>query len=380
MPIEGPVRELAPSDLLQLLYLSRRTGRLYARDEAAGRDVSLEIENGALVGATGSNIETRLGRLLVGSGRATDGQIERALAAQRASPERRIGEILVEDRAVRAAEVERHLRLQVEEAVFDLMRWQDGSLRFEESPGRERRNIEVRLPTDAVLMDAARRLDEWTVVTATASDPDPLPRLAATGGPPRGPLTLRPGEWEVLAKVDGSTTLRVIALGLGRSELEVARAIYSLVSAGVVEVGARGSTLPVASDSGEEIEEDVRAVEAALLAGDFGEAERRVNVLLLSRSESPGLHVLRGRVLASKLEWKGALRAFEKAVELDPLFPAGYFHIARAAVRLGDFRYAGSALTTYRRLPDGSASRRRAADKLSSGLVQLVGGLEEVDE
>jgi hypothetical protein len=378
MPIEGPVRELAPSDLLQLLYLSRRTGCLYARDESSGRDVVLELDNGSLVSATGSNLETRLGRLLVGSGRATDGQIERALSEQRSAPERRIGEILVDSRAVRAAEIERHLRLQVEEAVFDLMRWEDGLLRFEERPGRERRSIEVRLPTDAVLMDAARRLDEWTAVTATAPDPDPLPRLSAPGGAGGPPLTLRSQEWEVLAKVDGTTSLRKIALGLGRSELEVARAIYTLVSAGVVEVGARSAA--AVAERPEGVEEAARAVEAALLAGDPVEAERRVNALLLTRGDAPGIHVLRGRVHASKGNWEGAIRSYEQAIELDPLLPTAYFHLARAAVHIGDLRSASTALTTYRRLPDASAARRKAAERMNSGLLQLVGGLEEAKE
>jgi hypothetical protein len=378
MPIEGPVRELAVSDLLQLVFLSRRTGRLFVKDEGTGRGVVLELENGALAGATGTGPEARLGRLLVGSGRATDAQIARALDDQRNNPDRRIGEILVANGAVRAAEVERHLRFQVEEAVFDLMRWQDGFLRFEEMPVSTGRSIEIRLPTDGVLMDAVRRLDEWAEVTATAPDPDPLPRLAAGGSGPGHPLTLAPPEWEVLAKVDGQTSLRKIALGLGRSELEVARAIFSLATAGVVEVTSR----PAYGRGPESTEMDAEAgaIETDLAAGHLDEAERRVRQLLATRPGAAALHVLNGRVMAGRSDWPAAIGAFQRAIEIDPLLPTAYFHLARASVRNGDLSGAGRALGTYRRLPDGSLKRRGVAERMAAGLAQLVGGLEEAAE
>src|SRR5690554_5255585 len=125
MAIEGPVRELALSDLLQLLFLSRRTGSLVVRDESGDRAVVLELNTGALTGASTTSPETKLGQLLVGSGRATAGQIEAALGEQRQSPGTRLGEILVRTGAVREAVIRRHLQLQVEEAVFDLLRWKD---------------------------------------------------------------------------------------------------------------------------------------------------------------------------------------------------------------------------------------------------------------
>jgi hypothetical protein len=379
MAIEGPVRELALSDLLQLLFLSRRTGDLIVTDEGTGQMVVLELEGGALAGATSTSPETRLGRLLVGSGRATDVQIDAALNRQRANPGGpRLGEILVETGSVRAAEVRRHIRLQVEEAVFDLMRWETGHLRFEERPSRAPGPIEIRLPTDIVLMDTARRLDEWAEVTATAPEPDPLPRLVASGRASGSPLSLQALEWEVLAKVDGENTLRRIARGLGRPELDVARAIYSLASAGVIEVASRPQAAP--GTRHDHFEGDVHAVEEALGSGRLAEAERRLHTLLIGKPASAHLHVLRGRVLAARQDWAGAARTLERAIELDPLLPAAYFHLAGAAVRAGNFDRAESALAIYQRLPDSSELRRGTAARMAQGLDQLLTALAEATE
>jgi hypothetical protein len=382
MAIEGPVRELALSDLLQLLFLSRRTGRLIVSDDSAGNSTVLEIESGVLVGATTSSPETRLGQLLIGSGRATEDQVSAALAAQRLTPDLRLGEILVEQGAVRDVEIRRQLRLQVEEAVFDLLRWQDGHLRFEEGGDWPTRSIEVRLATDGVLMEATRRLDEWAEVTASAPDPDPLPQLASANGGSGTPLTLEPLEWEVLAKVDGEQTLRRIARSLGRAELDVARAIYSLALLGVVEIGARAQAARNGGHvaGGDTLESEIRIVEGALRAGSTGEADRRLSALLDRWPGSAALHLLRGRVLAERGDLDAAAVVLDHAVGLDPLLAPAYYHLAHIAIRRADFERGRTALSTYERLSDTSYARRTTAARMSAALEQLLAALEEVGE
>jgi hypothetical protein len=232
MPIEGPVHELALTDLLQLLHLSRKTGRLSVRDGAGQSPVTLDLHEGALIGADRGVASSRLGRLLFLAGRASAAEVRAALEEQRARPGRRLGSILVEQGAVTRADVERQLRFQVEETVFDVVRLQSGHFRFEEARPADPGPIPLRMPTDAVLMDAVRRMDEWMEVTSTASEADPVPLLAPAAPGPA--LDLAPLEWEVLGEVDGERTTRAIAQALGRGELEVARALRSLAAAGVV--------------------------------------------------------------------------------------------------------------------------------------------------
>jgi hypothetical protein len=376
MPIEGPVRELALSDLLQLLFLSRRTGRLVVSDETGNSTTTLDLDGGALTGASGTTPGGRIGELLVGSGRATGEQVRAAITTQRQRPGKRLGEILVEAGAVRDSEVRRHLRLQIEEAVFDLLRWSEGTVRFEETPSPLPPAIEIRLPTDGVLMEAVRRLDEWAEVTASLPDPDPLPVLAVGSGPGAHSLSFEPLEWEVLAKVDGETTLKEIARGLGRPELDVARSVYRLAEAGIVELSPR----PTNATESSVWDSEIHVIEETLRAGWIEEADRRTVALLAQRPAAAGLHVLRGRILAAQGDDEEAQRAFQHAVELDPLLAPAYFHLARITVRLGDFSRGHRALNTYRRLSDTSEERRNAATRLAACLDQLMAALDEVVE
>ena len=134
MAIEGPLRELALSDVFQLLDLSRKTGTLSIRTESNKRPALVRFDRGGVVGAVLGTGGDRLGHLLVRAGRVTEGHIEQARLIQEKTPGMPLGAILVEQGFVSAGEVQRQLRFQIQEAVFELMQWKDGYFRFEESP------------------------------------------------------------------------------------------------------------------------------------------------------------------------------------------------------------------------------------------------------
>lgn len=339
MAIEGPLRELSLPDVLQLVHLSRKTGTLSVTTEGFPRPALLHFENGAVVGARPPGDANNLGRLLLMAGRATVTQIEEALAAQRRDPGRRIGAVLVEEQGVAAAEVERQLHFQVQEAMFELVRWTEGHFRFEETPPFDPGPVRIRIATESLLLEAMRRVDEWSEMASGAPDTAVVPRLVESAGGGEGVLQLLPPEWEVLAAVDGERTLRAIARELGRAEFEVAKAIFSLTSAGVVEVGKRAR---------------VPSAPARLAEAD----------------------VERGRAAAGRGEWAAAVEALESAVRRDPLLAGAYYQLGIAALRVGKLERAEEALATCARLADADGERRAAAARASSLIAQLRSVLE----
>jgi hypothetical protein len=343
MAIEGPLRELSLPDVLQLVHLSRKTGTLSVTTEGYPRPALLHFENGAVVGASPPGESNNLGRLLLMAGRATVSQIEEAVASQRRTPGRRIGAVLVQEQGVPAAEVERQLHFQVQEAMFELVRWTDGHFRFEETPPFDPGPVRIRLATESLLLEAMRRVDEWSEMASGAPDTAVVPRLVESAGSGAGVLQLLPSEWEVLAAVDGERTLRGIARELGRAEFEVAKAVFALTSAGVVELGkrARATSAPAAS--------------AARLA----EADLE-----------------RGRAAAGRGEWGAAAEALESAVRRDPLLSPAYYSLGVAALRAGKLERAQEAFVTCARLADPDAGRRGAAERAASLIAQLRSVLE----
>ena len=378
MAIEGPLRELGLPDLLQLVHLSRKTGTLTVRADRAGRASELEFDRGAVVGVRAGGQAARLGQLLLMAGKVTQGQLDRALREQQASPERRLGAVLFQGHGVPRHEVERQLRFQVEETVFDLVRWTEGYFRFEEEEIRDPGPIGLRISTEGLLMESLRRMDEWSAMASAAPDTDLVPSLVdgSSGGGETGQLALQPADWEVLAAVDGDRTLRSIARLLGQAEFEVAKAVFSLVGAGVVELTHRRAALEARSARPASNRSEAE-VETHLREGRVDEAERRLEELLHGAPERAELHALRAKVDSLRGDWRAAVERLERAVRHDPLLGSAYYDLGMAALRLGELARAGDALGTYLRLPDTATRNRERAREATSLIARLEGLLEE---
>ncbi|HVT41032.1 MAG TPA: DUF4388 domain-containing protein [Gemmatimonadaceae bacterium] len=245
MAIEGPLRELGIHDVFQLLDLSRKTGTLAVTSDLRDNEGTVSFESGRVVAATIRSNPHRLGELLLRSGKVTEGDIARARAAQRVSGDtRRLGEILLEMGAINSKELERQMRLQIEAVVFELLSWGEGFFRFEEGPPLEGPGAMVHISIEALLMEGARRIDEWSRIADRVPSLSAVPQLAPLQEEHASWLDLLPSEWEVLTMIDGERDLRAIAAFLARSEFDIAKIVYGLASTGVVVLNVPPAVLP----------------------------------------------------------------------------------------------------------------------------------------
>jgi len=244
MPIEGPLKELGIHDVFQLLDLSRKTGVLRVFSRERDNEGSVYFDAGAVVATTMKSNPHLLGTLLEKSGKVTADDLARATAMQRAGDKRRVGEILVANGVVAARDIERFMRQQIETVVFDLMSWSEGFFSFAEEPPRPiRKDTAVRVSTESLLMEGARRIDEWSRMMDRVPDAEVVPRLAPLGNGPQSFIDLLPREWEVLGLVDGTANLHRIAGELAVSDFEIAKVVYGMLTTGLVELGARAGAI-----------------------------------------------------------------------------------------------------------------------------------------
>ncbi|TNF89044.1 MAG: DUF4388 domain-containing protein, partial [Gammaproteobacteria bacterium] len=237
MAIEGPLKELGIHDIFQLLDLNRKTGKLTATSKLRHNRGCVYFESGAVVYAEIESNPHLLGGLLVGSGKITEADLNRATEMQQAGDKRRVGEILVAIGALSQRELERQVRAQIEEVVFEMVGWREGYFSFEEGDLPELpAEAKVKIPTESVLMEGARRIDEWSRIERKIPHLGVIPRYAVhdPGEDKEGYLDLLPTEWELLAAVDGERDVRAVAAALTRSEFEVAKTIFGLESAGIL--------------------------------------------------------------------------------------------------------------------------------------------------
>jgi hypothetical protein len=311
--IEGPLQELGIHDVFQLLDLSRKTGTLTVVSELRDNEGTVLFENGKIVSANIRSNPHRLGDLLVRSGRLTEADMARAQAEQQQrGGGRRLGEILVALELVTHKEIERQVRLQIEAVVFELMSWREGLFRFEEGlSDLHWRDATVAFPTESLLMEGARRIDEWSRIADRVPNLDMVPYLAPPDEDHPPLLDLLPSEWQVLGLIDGENDLRGISTTLAMSEFDVARITYGMVSTGVIRLRqpdrpSRLTPLPHRGTMGDARQtpvdvtvEPLRRGAAAFRRGEFTEGITIWTQFLRSVPQYPGIAAIREAIAAA---------------------------------------------------------------------------------
>jgi hypothetical protein len=192
MSIEGALAELSLQDVLQLLELAHKTGVLTIRSDQLNDEAIVHFTRGAIVFAVRRRSTRRLGQLLIRAGKLTQREVDRALELQRLDPSRRLAEILLEMGSITEEELEQQLRFQMEETIYEVMPWSDGYFKFEERKELADQRLLARVRVESLLMEGARRIDEWARLEAKVSGPDAVPCLAPTPTPSRRRWTFAP--------------------------------------------------------------------------------------------------------------------------------------------------------------------------------------------
>ena len=194
-----------------------------------------------------------------------------------------------------------------EEAVYTMATWNEGSFRFvpEEAPPQH----SITKNNTNLLMEAARRLDEWKVLSKKIPSLDMVPRFEVPQGK-QGKINLNTQEWLILSKVSGAASIAEIASSSGLSAFDVTKMLYGLVTMGLVHLDPpkhRGTTpsvpipqKPQAQEQQQESDAVVAGLRALLgrLAGAASES--------LGESSALGIKKIYDQALAELKNGKGA--------------------------------------------------------------------------
>ena len=120
-----------------------------------------------------------------------------------------------------------------ERAVFTMMGWLNGDFSF--IPDVEPPEESVELATEQIMLEAARKNEEWKNIKKMVPNSDVVFKLSPAGSPET--VSLEPEEWQVLAQVNGRRSIEDLSKILGKDEFKIAKILYSLTKAGLLEVG-----------------------------------------------------------------------------------------------------------------------------------------------
>jgi hypothetical protein len=120
-----------------------------------------------------------------------------------------------------------------EEAVYALAIWNKGDFKFEPAAPSEIKTISK--SNTNLLMEAARRLDEWRVLVKKIPATEMIPEFVVQDSR-EGQISLNTGEWLILSKIDGQRSIKGIAGASGLSVFDTSKILYSLIVSGLIRL------------------------------------------------------------------------------------------------------------------------------------------------
>lgn len=360
MAIKGSLKEASLPDVLQLLSMGKKTGCLSVTHR--NNFGYIYFDRGQISFASIVNRRDRLGDILVKSGMLDAAALDSAITAQGKERDKRLGDILVERGLLSRDELHKQIRVQIEEAVYFLFTWSQGTFNFEADVAPEQQDFLVSINPESLLLEGARRVDEWSLIEKKIPSFDLIfeldrPKLREKEA------KLTHEQEAILDLVDGRRDVAAIVEDSGMVEFDVGKALFGLLTAGFAQrVGKTKVAAEVVPEA--RVEEHRNLGIAFYKTGMLEEAMREFKRVADLRPGDVPARFYVGLALLRQGQTAEAAALFEEAAA-QPGAKASVFHnLAIARERLGRLDQAREAL-------DEAIRRGLAAD----GTVQTMVGV-----
>jgi tetratricopeptide (TPR) repeat protein len=338
MAIKGNLKEASLPDVLQLLAMGQKTGCLALTDRS--NFGYIYFERGRITYASIVNRRDRLGDLLVKNRLLAPADLAAAIEEQGRDPGSRLGEILIRRGSITREQLEQHIRVQIEEAVYFLFTWTQGSFNFEPEQRPEEGAMQVSINPENLLLEGARRIDEWSLIEKKIPSLDLIFDVERSRG--MEGVELSDDQRKLLPLVDGKRSVQELIEESGMVEFDVGKALFGLIQAGFAHPLGRRQA-PQKEVPRARIDEHRNLGIAFYRTGMYDEATREFRRVaeLQPRNLDARFHL--ALIGLRKGDDRFALRYLKEVVELGGTRAAVFHAMALALERLGrmaDARFA----------------------------------------
>ncbi|MDD5433972.1 MAG: DUF4388 domain-containing protein [Nitrospira sp.] len=234
MALEGSIKDFGIADILQLINLQKKSGMLFIQDGEAS--VTINFYNGEIVYALSATMgeNEKTGRLLISSGKLTEKELEDALFVQKNTGEK-IGHVLVATGNISREVLQDILQVQVKDIIFKLFRWKNGWYKFDAQPVEYEKEYQIPIPTDFILLEGIRMLDEWPYIESII----PADNIIFTQSRKRTSedklfSSLGTEEINIFNIIDGQKDVKAITQVVNLTEFEVYKTLAALKVSGLI--------------------------------------------------------------------------------------------------------------------------------------------------
>ena len=230
MAIQGTLKTMSLTDLLQFLAAGRKSGTLKFDRENISKQVY--FENGLIVGSKSNDPREYLGQVLLHYGKVDDSQLQLAREIQRTSGAK-LGEVLVQQGFMTEEEVLDILKTRTLDAIYDLFVWNEGEFEFYDDEPLPADLILIEVEPTTVIMEGIYRLDELARYRTLIPSDRSIVELNAGW---TSSLKLGKEYRRILYFVEKRMTVAEICYHMHASAFHVYGQLYTLIGEGVARV------------------------------------------------------------------------------------------------------------------------------------------------
>ena len=372
MGIRGSLKEASLPDVLQLLSMGKKTGCLSVTHRNSFGYIY--FDKGRICYASIVNRRDRLGDVLIKTGVITQAQLDGAVAMQDKRRDKRLGELLVELGALTMEDLHGAIEVQIQEAVYFLFTWNVGTFNFEADAAPDPHDHVVSINPESLLLEGARRLDEWSLVEKKIPSFDLVFEIDRTKVL-SSEVELTPEQRRVLDLVNGTRDVQAIVDDSGLVEFEVGKALYGLLNAGFILRIGKTAAAPTVLNEGRADENRNLGV-AFFKTNMHEEAIREFRRVLELRPNDAAARFFIGLVLCRQQKWEDAVAAFAEAAAQPGAKMAVFHNLAYALEQLNKFSEARVAIEEA--VKRGGSTDARVQTSLGA-ICLLMGDIKAAD-
>lgn len=230
--ISGNLASVRIIEVMQMLGLQRQTGRLSINRD--GEDAAIYFKDGEVVFAASRCSDNTVGIdvLLRRSCGLPDDQVRHAIRLAEATKEP-IDAIMAKERMLEPKTFAECLRRHTEREVYKVMAWREGSFCFEKGPPPVFSNP-VRLKVDDLLLEGARRADEWVLIQQKIPNFGMVFERQITDAAELSQRGLSEIDMKVFSLIDGRRTVQEVIDISYLSDFDVAKSMFILLSVNLI--------------------------------------------------------------------------------------------------------------------------------------------------
>ncbi|MBV8517994.1 MAG: DUF4388 domain-containing protein [Acidobacteria bacterium] len=216
--------------VLTFLSNTHATGTLTAANESNA--ARFYFADGALIFAGTNQESLRLGAILMRRRKITREQRDRIDALMQRDGGQ-FGSLAVREGVVTDEQLRDFLKVQVSEIVYDAFVWDRGTFSFTRDAELPAHAVTIAIDLPNLIMEGARRIEEWAQCVALLPDKDVVFRVVAR--PRDEKITLTADEWKILFLINAQRTLDDLARDSDEDAVAVYRVVYGLLSNHLIE-------------------------------------------------------------------------------------------------------------------------------------------------